>query len=80
MEYYVGLDVSLKQTARRQLCRPDVSAVQRHTCSGPPDHLKTRLRPPPCPGRTLSAIWNYMCGGRHASTVTGTAPDQFGSK
>ena len=32
---------------------------------GHPDHLKTRLRPPPCPGRTLSAIWNYI------HTVTG---------
>ena len=34
------------------------------------NHLKTRLRPLPCPGRALPAIWNYMCGGRHARTVT----------
>ena len=41
----------------------DVSAIQRHLCSGPPDHLKTRLRPLPCPGRTLSVIWNCKPSG-----------------
>ena len=39
-----------------RLCRPDRSAVQRHTCSGPPDHLKARLRLLPCPRRALSAM------------------------
>ncbi len=58
--FWGKLDVSVR------LCRPDRSAVQRHTCSGPPDHLKARLRLLPCPGRPLSAIWNCVCGGRHA--------------
>ena len=50
-------------------CRPDGNAIQRHLCSGPHDHLKARLRALPSPGRTLSAIWNCMCGGRHTRTV-----------
>ena len=43
-----------------RFCRPDRNAVQRHICSGPPDHLKARLRALPCLGRTLSTIWNCI--------------------
>ncbi len=51
-----------------RLCRPDRNAYSAKSALGHPDHLKTRLRPLPCSGRPLSAIWNCMCGSRHVRT------------